>query len=79
MNFLKIKIFVTFEISLASNLTKRKMTIIINKDNSSNISNILNKKLKSRNKKDNLAKHFGKLKRKIDGIEYQSKIRINED
>ena len=55
------------------------MTIIINKDNSSNISDILNKKLKSRNKKGNLAKHFGKLKRKIDGIEYQSKIRINED
>lgn len=55
------------------------MTIVIDKNNSSEISKILNKKFKKRNKKGNLAKHFGKLKRKIDGINYQSKVRENED
>lgn len=54
------------------------MTIIIGKHNSKDISKILDKKLGSPKKNGNLAKHFGKLKRKIDGLTYQSEIRENE-
>lgn len=55
------------------------MTVIIDKSNSKNLSEILKKKLKTEPKKGNLAKHFGKLKRKIDGLKYQILIRENED
>jgi len=54
------------------------MTIIIGKNNSKDISKILEKKLESSKKEGNLAKHFGKLKRKIDGLTYQIELRENE-
>lgn len=55
------------------------MTVIIDKNNSKNVSNILNEKLKKSNTKGNLANHFGKLKRDIDGLKYQIAIREDED
>lgn len=55
------------------------MTVVIDKKNSKNISKILSEKLKKSKKKGNLAKHYGKLKRNIDGLEYQNSIRENED
>ena len=55
------------------------MTLVIDKNNSKNIANLLSSKLKRESKKGNLAKHFGKLKRNIDGLKYQSEIRENEN
>jgi hypothetical protein len=56
------------------------MTLIIDKNNSQRVTEILAEKLKKRRKEGgNLAKHFGKLKRNIDGLEYQKAIRQNED
>jgi hypothetical protein len=55
------------------------MTIVINKSNFKNTSKILSEKLKKSEKKGNLSKHFGKLKRNIDGLEYQTSVRENED
>lgn len=55
------------------------MTVTINKSNSKNVSKILKEKLKKSNSKGNLTKHFGKLKRDIDGLKYQIEIRENED
>lgn len=47
------------------------MTLIINKNNSKKIYNLLLKKLNKASKKGNLAIHFGKLKTNIDGLKYQ--------
>lgn len=55
------------------------MTLIIDKSNSKNIGTLLIKKLKKSNKEGNLAKHFGKLKRNIDGLKFQLEVRKNED
>ena len=55
------------------------MTLIIDKSNLKNTAKILNEKLKKSGKKGNLMKHFGKLKRNIDGLTYQISIRENED
>lgn len=55
------------------------MTIVIDKNNSKNITKILSEKLKKKKKKGNLAKHYGKLKRNLDGLNYQIAIRENED
>lgn len=55
------------------------MTVLIDENNSKNIEKILTEKLKKSKKKGNLAKHFGKLKRNIDGLKYQNAIRKNED
>ncbi len=55
------------------------MTVVIDKKNAKNIAKILSEKLKKNKKEGNLAKHFGKLKRNIDGLEYQMEIRANED
>ncbi|GAA0879137.1 hypothetical protein GCM10009119_21050 [Algoriphagus jejuensis] len=55
------------------------MTVIINKSNSKHTLEILSKKLKKSPKKGNLIKHFGKLKRDIDGLDYQISVRENED
>lgn len=55
------------------------MTVIIDKFNSKKLSEILSKKFKKDNKKGNLSKHFGKLKRNIDGLTYQLEVRKNED
>jgi hypothetical protein len=55
------------------------MTLIIDKSNLKNTAKILNEKLNKSGKKGNLMKHFGKLKRNIDGLAYQISIRENED
>jgi hypothetical protein len=55
------------------------MTIIIDKSNSKNTSSILKEKLNKTSKSGNLKKHFGKLKRNLDGLEYQLAARENED
>jgi hypothetical protein len=55
------------------------MTVVIDKNNLKQLSKILAEKLGKGKKPGNLAKHFGKLKRKLDGLDYQSEIRKNED
>ena len=55
------------------------MTLIIDKKGSKNLKKILSEKLEKTTKKGNLSKHFGKLKRDIDGLKYQLAIRENED
>ena len=55
------------------------MTVTINKSNSKNVAKILKEKLEKSSSKGNLSKHFGKLKRNIDGLKYQIEIRENED
>ncbi len=55
------------------------MTLLIDKNNSKNIAALLSSKLKKEPKKGNLAKHFGKLKRNIDGLKYQIELRENEN
>ena len=55
------------------------MTIVIDKSNLKNTAKILEEKLKRSTKKGNLSKHFGKLKRNIDGLNYQISARENED
>lgn len=54
------------------------MTVVIDKKNSKNIAKILAEKLKKAKKEGNLAKHFGELKREIDGLKYQLYIRENQ-
>ncbi len=54
------------------------MTLIIDSSNSNEIDKILTEKLKKTPIKGNLSKHFGKLKRNIDGLEYQKNIREDE-
>jgi hypothetical protein len=55
------------------------MVLILKKKSSKKeIDSLLEKKEKSVSK-GNLSKHFGKLKRNIDRLEYQSEIRKNED
>ncbi len=55
------------------------MTIIIDKSNLKDTSKILSDKLNKSAKSGNLIKHFGKLKRNIDGLKYQISVRENED
>ena len=55
------------------------MILIIDKSNSKNVANILTEKLYKSKRNGNLAKHYGKLKRNIDGLKYQISIRENED
>jgi hypothetical protein len=55
------------------------MAVVIGKSNSKNTSKILSEKLKKSSKTGNLMKHFGKLKRNIDGLKYQISLRENED
>lgn len=55
------------------------MTLVIDKSNSGNASKILLEKLKKGKKKGNLAKHYGKLNRNLDGLAYQLTVRENED
>lgn len=55
------------------------MTLIIDKKDAKNLKKILSEKLKKTPKKGNLSSHFGKLKREIDGLEYQHALRENED
>ena len=55
------------------------MTVVIDKSNLKNTSKILSEKLKKSTTTGNLTKHFGKLKRDIDGLKYQISARENED
>jgi len=55
------------------------MTLKIDKSNAQDLAKILKAKLKKEPQKGNLAKHFGKLKRKLDGLQYQIEIRKDED
>lgn len=55
------------------------MALLIDKKNAKDLKRILNSELKKEPKKGNLSKHFGKLKRAIDGLKYQMEIRKNED
>jgi hypothetical protein len=55
------------------------MTVVIDKSNLKNTLKILSEKFKKAPKTGNLSKHFGKLKRNIDGLEYQMLARKNED
>jgi len=55
------------------------MTVVIEKKDSKNVKKILKEKLKKTSLKGNLSKHFGKLKRDLDGLDYQLSIRENED
>lgn len=58
---------------------QQKMAVVIDKKNAKNIPKILSDKLKKSQEKGNLNAHFGKLKRHIDGMSYQTAIRENED
>ena len=55
------------------------MTVLIDKSNLKDTSKILSEKLKKSTKIGNLSKHFGKMKRNIDGLAYQISARENED
>lgn len=55
------------------------MTILIENPEVTDIHKILAAKKNKNSKKGNLSKHFGKLKRNFDGLEYQVKMRQNED
>ena len=55
------------------------MTVVIDKSNLKNTSKILSEKLKKSTKTGNLTKHFGKLKRNIDGLSYQLTARKDEN
>lgn len=55
------------------------MAVVIDKKNAKNIPKILSEKLNKTQKNGNLKAHFGKLKRNIDGMNYQIAIRENED
>jgi hypothetical protein len=55
------------------------MIVIIDKSNRKNTSKILSEIFKKSPKTGNIAKHFGKLKRNIDGLKYQVSVRKNED
>ena len=55
------------------------MTVVIDKSNFKNTAKILSEQLKKTAKTGNLSKHFRKLKRKIDGLAYQTSARENED
>lgn len=55
------------------------MVLIVKKKNAKKeIESFLEKKGKPASK-GNLSSHFGKLKRNLDGLEYQLEIRKNED
>jgi hypothetical protein len=55
------------------------MTLVIDGKNPEEVSKILSKKLKKSKAKVGLKKHFGKLKRDIDGLQYQLALRKDED
>lgn len=55
------------------------MVLIIKKKNSKKEIDLLLEKKEKVTTKGNLSNHFGKLKRNIDGLEYQLEIRKNVD
>lgn len=54
------------------------MTLRIDKNNANDLPKLLANRLKKKPRKSPLTKHFGNLKRDIDGLEYQLKMRENE-
>ncbi len=54
------------------------MTLKIDKNNAKDLPKLLASRLKSKSKKSSLSKHFGNLKRDLDGLQYQHKMRENE-
>ncbi|MCL6258686.1 hypothetical protein M3O96_06285 [Aquiflexum sp. TKW24L] len=69
-----MKNIIIFEFSNIKN-----MTVVIDKNNLKQLSKILAEKLGKSKVPGNLSKHFGKLKRNLDGLEYQIEMRTNED
>lgn len=57
------------------------MTIVIEAKHTPDIvKQVLAEKLKKQDKQQgNLSKHFGQLKRNLDGLQYQAVMRKNED
>ena len=55
------------------------MVLIIKKKETKKEISLLLEKREKKISVGNLSKHFGKLKRNIDGVEYQLEIRKNED
>jgi len=55
------------------------MAVVIDKNNLKQLSKILAEKLGKSKAPGNLSKHFGKLKRNLDGLDYQTEMRTNED
>ncbi|WP_159430228.1 hypothetical protein [Cruoricaptor ignavus] len=55
------------------------MTVVINQKNAKETSEKLKRNIRKKTEKGNLKKHFGKLKRDIDPLEYQLEMRKNED
>lgn len=55
------------------------MTLLIDNSDLKKVEKLLRQKNKKNKNEGNLSKHFGNLKRKIDGLEYQLKVRQNED
>jgi hypothetical protein len=77
---MKIVRFFCWHQSNFYNFIKKIIMVLIikKKESKKEIETLLEKREKS-NSKGNLSKHFGKLKRNIDGLEYQLEIRKNED
>ena len=55
------------------------MTISVGNKSKKEISKILEEKLKKSDSDGKLEKHYGKLKRKLDGLNYQLEMRENEN
>lgn len=55
------------------------MTIIVKKSNLKEIAIELKNKMQLKDQAKGLKKHYGKLKRNLDGLAYQNNIRSNED
>jgi hypothetical protein len=55
------------------------MTVIVNNTTSEKKIEEIIQKIKTQNPQKGLRKHFGALKREIDGLEYQKKIRNEWD
>lgn len=55
------------------------MTIIVKESNVKEVTLELKKQIKKKEEQQSLKKHFGKLKRNIDGLKYQLEIRSDED
>lgn len=55
------------------------MTLTLDKSNSKEVAKQLIEKKNQGKKSGNLSQHFGKLKRNLDGLQYQLAMRIKEN
>lgn len=55
------------------------MTVVVRKADLKNLTKILTDNFEKKPEKGNLEKHFGKLKRNFDGLDYQIEIRKDEN